>query len=105
MQFSDSGENIDKVHELRLKAQRLQGKFWSIAAAFGQTDPNPVKTSLLLQSLNQVIDLEAARWAALQNHVPSAVIYVNMMLAVMTALLVAYSFGMNGVATRCPCGR
>jgi hypothetical protein len=56
-----------------------------------------VKTSLLLQSLNQTIDLEAARWAALQNQVPSAVIYVNMMLAVMTSFLVAYSFGTNGL--------
>lgn len=97
VQCADSGESIDKVRELRLEGQRLQSKFWSIAAAFGQTDLNPVKTSLLLQSLNQVIDLEATRWAALQNHVPSAVIYVNMMLAVMTALLVAYSFGTTGV--------
>jgi hypothetical protein len=97
VQFGDAGENIKRLQELRREGQRLQGKFWSIAAAYAQTDPRPVKTSLLLQSLNQTIDLEARRWAALQNHVPSAVIYVNMMLAVMTSLLVAYSFGTNGL--------
>jgi hypothetical protein len=97
VQFGEGDGNIKRVQQLRREGQRLQGKFWSIAAAYVQTDPQPVKTSLLLQSLNQTIDLEAARWAALQNQVPSAVIYVNMMLAVMTSFLVAYSFGTNGL--------
>ena len=97
VQVADASGDIRTIRVARQEGQRIQGKFWAIAAAYGQTDPNPVKTGLLLQSLNQTIDLEATRWAALQNHVPSAVIYVNMMLAVLTALLVAYSFGTNGL--------
>lgn len=97
VQFGDADQDIKRVQELRREGHRLQRKFWSVVAASGPLDPNPVKTSLLVQSLNQTIDLEATRWAALQNHVPSAVIYVNMMLAVMAALLVAYSFGTNGL--------
>jgi hypothetical protein len=49
-----------------------------------------------LQSLNQVIDLESARWMAFQNHVPRTVIYVNCMVALFAIILVKYAFGREG---------
>jgi len=49
-----------------------------------------------LQSLNEVIDLESARWMAFQNHVPSAVVYVNYIVALFAAILVGYAFGREG---------
>jgi hypothetical protein len=55
-----------------------------------------VKAGLLLQSLNEVIDLQAARWTALQNRVPQNVIFVNAASALLAAMLVGYSFGVNG---------
>jgi prepilin signal peptidase PulO-like enzyme (type II secretory pathway) len=51
---------------------------------------------LLLQSLNHAIDLEGARWMALQNHVPESVIFVNAVVALLAAMLVGYTFGVNG---------
>jgi hypothetical protein len=46
--------------------------------------------------LNEAIDLETARWTAFQNRVPQNVIYVNAMVGLLAAMLVGYSFGVNG---------
>jgi len=92
-----AGEDHEKRQALRGLAERLQHQFWGRASAYGQKDPNPVRAGLLLQSLNQVIDLEAARWMAFHNHVPSAVIYLNAIVALLTMTLVGYAFGIDGV--------
>ena len=49
-----------------------------------------------MQSLNEVIDLSTARWAALNNHVPDTVIYVNAIVALLATTLVGYSIGLVG---------
>ena len=49
-----------------------------------------------MQSLNQAIDMGEARWMAFQNHVPESVIYVNAAVGLLSAMLVGYSFGLNG---------
>jgi hypothetical protein len=73
----------------------LQDNFWSRAAAFAQKDPRSVTAGLLLQSLNDVIDLEAARFAASMNHVPETVILVVGFVAILSAAMVGYLFGLG----------
>jgi hypothetical protein len=96
LQYADAGDDIDRLQATREQAARLQNKFWTRAVAYGQKDPSPVKVGLLLQSLNQVIDLESARWMAFQNHVPPTVIYVNCIVALLATILVGYGFGHEG---------
>ena len=96
LEYVAVGENFAKAQKVRENAARLQAEFWGRAAAYGQKDPNPVRAGLLLQSLNQVIDLDAARWMALHNHVPSAVIYLNATVALLTIMLAGYAFGIHG---------
>jgi hypothetical protein len=50
---------------------------------------------LLLQSLNQVIDLESARWTAFNNHVPGMVIYMNAYIALLAVSVIGYSLGLG----------
>ena len=38
----------------------------------------------------------AARRMAFQNHVPQSVIYVNAIVGILAALLLGYTFGLNG---------
>jgi hypothetical protein len=96
VQYGTAGNDIARIGSLRAEDFRLQGQFWTEAASYGQKDPNPVKAGLLLQSLNEVIDLEATRWAALNNHVPESVIYVNAIVGLLAAMVVGYAFGLNG---------
>jgi hypothetical protein len=96
LQYADVGDDLDRLQAMREQAVRLQNEFWTVAVAYGQKDPSLVKAGLLLQSLNQVIDLESARWMAFQDHVPPTVIYVNYVVALFVAILVGYAFGREG---------
>ncbi len=96
VQYGTTGNNLARLEDLNRQTARLQTQFWTRAAAYAQQDPDPVKVGLLLQSLNQAIDLAEARWMALQNHVPESVIYVNAAVGLLSAMLVGYSFGVNG---------
>ena len=93
LHYADVVDDFDQLQTTREQAERLQNEFWTRAVAYGQKDPNPVKAGLLLQSLNQAIDLESARWMAFQNHVPPTVIYVNFVVALLATILVGYAFG------------
>jgi hypothetical protein len=89
-------KNPIAIRNAREETRRLQNAFWMRAVSRAQKDPNPVTTGLLLQSLNQVIDLEAARWTGFNNHVPPTVIHMNALVALVAALLVGYTIGLAG---------
>jgi hypothetical protein len=93
---NDGPDIYDRILAARRESARLQDAFWRRAVMYAQKNPNPVLAGLLLQSLNQVIDLDAARWMAFENHVPDSVIYVIAVLGVLAALSVGYSFGLAG---------
>lgn len=96
VEYGTSGNDLARMDVLRAKGARLQQEIWSKAVAYARQDPNPVKAGLLLQSLNEAIDLEAARWMTFHDHVPESVIYVIALVALLAAILVGYTFGMSG---------
>jgi hypothetical protein len=93
----EDGHIYEQVSAARQESVRLQDMFWRKAVAYGQKDPNPVRSGLLLQSLNDVIDLDGARWMAFQNHVPETVIYVIALVGLLAAVIVGYTFGLGGL--------
>ena len=95
--LGDGRSIYEQIAAARQEAARLQDAFWQRAAAYGQKDPNPVRAGLLLQSLNEVIDLDAARWMAFQDHVPETVLYVIAVVGLLAAMVVGYTFGLGGV--------
>ena len=96
VQYGYAGDDLARLQALNTETTRLQTELWDRTTAYAQQDPDPVTTGLLLQSLNQAIDLGEARWMAFQNHVPQSVIYVNAIVGLLSAMLVGYSFGVNG---------
>jgi hypothetical protein len=97
VQYGTTAENdLAGLQSLMTETALLQKEFWTRAVAYAQVDPNEVKAGSLVESLNQAIDLQAARWMALQNHVPESVIYVNAVVSLLSVLLVGYTFGVNG---------
>jgi hypothetical protein len=96
VQYGTANNDLPRLGSLHTRTISLQKEFWARAVAYGQKDPNPVRVGLLLQSLNQAIDLESARWMALQNPVPTSVIYVNGIVGLLAAMVVGYAFGLNG---------
>ncbi|HSM86891.1 MAG TPA: hypothetical protein VLT16_12095 [Candidatus Limnocylindrales bacterium] len=96
LRYAGAGTDPAKLGSVRRQAAQLQQELWSRAVAFARKDPRSVPAGLLLQSLNQSIDLEAARWTAFLNHVPNSVIYVNGGVALLAMTLAGYGFGMAG---------
>jgi prepilin signal peptidase PulO-like enzyme (type II secretory pathway) len=96
VQYGTASSDLAPLEGLNAQTTRLQNELWARAVEYGKNDPNPMRTGLLLQSLNQVIDLESAQRMAFQNSVPKSVIYVNGIVGLLAAMLVGYTFGLNG---------
>src|SRR5438270_7742100 len=89
-------KNLRELPLQRERVARLQDALWSRATAFAAQDPRSVPAGLLLQTLNQMIDLEATRWATFWSHIPQSIIYVNVLIAMLAATLLGYGFGLIG---------
>jgi hypothetical protein len=96
LQYAHAGDDLAQLRPLRGRALQLQREFWPRAVAYAREDPNAVKAGLLLQSLNQAIDLESARWMAFMNRVPQTLIYVIVVMGILAATVVGYAFGLAG---------
>jgi len=96
IQYGDVDEAPARIEIIREQAARLQHEIWARAVTYAQEDPSPVKSGLLLQSLNEAIDLESSRWMAFHNHVPPTVISVNCVLALLAGAVVGFAFGLQG---------
>jgi hypothetical protein len=91
-----SARNLSDLPRLREVATRLQPELWSRVTAFAARDQRSVPAGLLLETTNQMIDLEATRWAYFWGHVPRSVISVNVFVAMLAATLLGYGFGLVG---------
>jgi hypothetical protein len=63
------------------ESERIQGEIWSRARAAAQREPRSLPVSLLVQSLNDVIDSHTKRLTVARNHVPTAVLVMLLLVA------------------------
>jgi hypothetical protein len=96
LRVSQSASDIQKLQQGKEEDARLQHELWSRAAALARKDPQSVPVGLLMESLNSVFDLENSRWIGFVAHVPKGVIYVDMLMGLVAALMVGYEFGGTG---------
>jgi hypothetical protein len=95
VQFTKA-RNLKELPQERAIAARLQDQLWSRATGFAARDPRSVPAGLLLQTSNQMIDLEATRWASFWSHIPDSVLCANVLIATLAATLLGYGFGVIG---------
>jgi hypothetical protein len=72
----------------------LQNKIWAEAVAAIREQNSPAVTTLVLSSLNEMIDITTTRAVATQMHPPTVVFYGLGLLVIATSLLAGY--GMAG---------
>jgi hypothetical protein len=72
----------------------VQNKIWAEAVAATREQNSPAVTTLVLSSLNDMIDITTTRSVATQMHPPSVVFYGLGLLVIATSLLAGY--GMAG---------
>jgi CDP-diglyceride synthetase len=80
------------------KSIALQGRIWSKAVAGCEKAGSPSTTSLVLSSLNEMIDITTTRAVALEMHPPRVVFWGLAVLVLASALLAGY--GMAEARTR-----
>jgi hypothetical protein len=93
LDFYNAGQDDARAAAQTL-SERLQRQLWLLAAGEAKKDPHAITTGLLIQSMNQIIDLHAARINALVRRVPVRVIQTLMLVGVAAAGLVGYAFGL-----------
>lgn len=83
--------------ELALSGE-LQGKIWNEAVAACKDVPSPAVPTLVLSSLNEMIDITTTRTVAAETHPPKIIFYGLGLLVIATSLLAGY--GMAGAKKR-----
>lgn len=78
----------------------IQEKLWTTAMAASAKDPSMVPVGLYIQSLNDMIDNQAKRLAAVRARLPSVVLFGLYGVATIAFALVGYGRGVRSEHTR-----
>ena len=78
------------------KTSQLQHQIWAEALASARKDPGPVTSGLFVQAVNDLMDAQVERNAALERHVPGYIIAMLIAVAVGGGFVTGYSAGLGG---------
>jgi hypothetical protein len=93
--FYDAGADAEAVQATITRAEQLHQAIWSAGVAGVRETPSA--TVVVLQALNEVIDLHAARVDLLHRHLPAAVVLLLLLTAMLVAGSTGFSTGLTGV--------
>lgn len=95
LEFYDAGVDPIKLQQAIDKTEGIQDQLWQQAVTVSALDPRSVTVGLFTQSLNEVIDLHAARLAAMKNRVPEVIIDLIFVASIISLGLIGYTLGMT----------
>ena len=84
------------------KSNTIQEALWQQVKAVSARNNSMVPTGLFIQTLNDMIDQQGKRLAALRNRVPNIVILALFGIAAVGAAFTGYGRGLEGRSTRLP---
>jgi hypothetical protein len=91
IRLSDQVPGSDEADEARAREQRIERRLWTLAGEALETEPTASPPRLYVETLNEMIDGETVRVAALTNRVPTAVLVLEVLgSALALGLLAAY---------------
>lgn len=82
--------------ELLAASSQALDTLWALVVRAVAADPNPVRTGLFAQAVNELIDSYARRDAALNRHVPELVLLLLYGTFIMIGSIVGYACGIGG---------
>lgn len=96
IEFYRAGTDKARLEAALDRGKRLQTELWTRASAAARDDAHSIPTGLFIQALNETIDLDAKRVAALENHVPDTVWVLVLLVAALATLSLGYGSGLGG---------
>jgi hypothetical protein len=96
LEYYDAAADRGRLKAAAQRSAELQTQIWARVVAGASADPHATTLPLLVQSTNEMIDLEAKRRAALFNHVPWTVFLMIVLVAGSGIALIGYTRGLIG---------
>ncbi|MES2644608.1 MAG: hypothetical protein V4850_34290 [Myxococcota bacterium] len=88
------GEDRSAIEDEIRASEALQARIWALVAREASGAPQSLPLSLLVTTLNEVIDLHAGRVVAHDARVPDALIVLQIALVVIGVATIAFGFGL-----------
>lgn len=85
-----------RFRELSAITSRIEERLWTIATEASSTDARARPLQLFAESVNDMVDSSEKRRAALDNHVPEAVIFLLLSVSGVALGFVSYGCGLAG---------
>lgn len=73
------------------QAAGIQQRIWSRAVAASRSDSTSITALVLLPAINQMIDVTTSRSVALKTHLPTLILNLLVVVALLSALLAGYA--------------
>ena len=96
LEFMRAGNDQAQLQKSYLDGSRIAGQLWDMTSAMVAQDQSGGPKTMFISSLNDVINVNEKRRAALDNHVPELVIYLLFTVAVGAMGFIAYGYGLTG---------
>ena len=96
IEFMGAGVDRDLLEAAHASSKLIEPQLWALARELTVQGSSPVITSLFIQSLNDVININQKRLAAQDNHVPEVVIYLLFAVTLGALGFIAYGYGLTG---------
>jgi len=88
--FYEAGMDVKKAMSEYNSAQDLSLKVWRMASAYAKEDDITTRTSQLIPSINEMIDITSTRLAAGMGTIPDSIMYFLFVLCACTSFLLGY---------------
>ena len=96
------GKSFAELPTIIDRSNTIQEALWQQAKALSAKDNSMVPTGLFIQALNEMIDNQGKRLAALQNFIPPSVLLLLSGIAAVACGFAGYASGLDPLRTRLP---
>jgi hypothetical protein len=102
LEVTRSALNASVLKNAIVRSNRIQETLWKNTIAVAATNQSIVPTGVFIQSLNEMIDNQAKRLAAVSNRVPNIVFLALYGVAIVAFAFVGYANGLEKRRVRLP---
>jgi hypothetical protein len=96
LQYNAAGTDNNAISVSENRAGAIEDQLWEISRVLLAEDPRAQPASLFTQALNEMFDIREERRFALDDHVPTAVVFLLFSVSFAAMGLISYSCGLNG---------
>jgi len=94
--FMRASIDQDLIDKAIASAADVEQRLWSIAGDLVAHGSAPIPNGLFIQSVNELINVNHKRHAALDNHVPETVLWLLLTVAMTSLGFMSYNYGLAG---------